>query len=168
MVRKKLGLGIHEALPRRIGLSFWGIGLNWELPTSDREVVKTFIVQLEDRRALYNPYNVEVEADVSSSVRSIREIASSALMKLSADSPATFAIGSIRRACRRYDETSRNEFPNVMRAEGGTGWLIALGELRATVGYHLRQLERAYEIDVESDLATIMPPLADDPRLEPY
>lgn len=168
MVRKKLGAGIQKFLPHEVGFGFWGLNLNWALPASDHEVVRAFVVQLEDRRALYNPYNVEVEGDVSWSVKGIREFASTALEKLSPDSPAAFAVSSIRRACRRYDETSRNEFPNVMRTDGNAGWLIALGELRSTVGYHLRQLERAYGIDVESELASIMPSINEDPRIEPH
>jgi hypothetical protein len=37
------------------------------------------------------------------------------------------------------------------------GWLIALGELRATIGIHIGVLAAAYGIELEEELAGIVP-----------
>ena len=41
--------------------------------------------------------------------------------------------------------------------KGGPAFFVALGELRATFGIHIAALAYQFDIDVESDLASILP-----------
>jgi hypothetical protein len=118
---------------------------------------------LEDRRVLYNPYNIEIEHEVSESVLEIRRELTKAIQALPEDSPAAPALRAMRAACRAYLDQSRR-FPHY------PGFLLALGELRAHFGLQIAYLAIEYGLDIEDELAQIIPPELrgeiDDPREE--
>ena len=62
----------------------------------------------------------------------------------------------------------RHEYPNLVprgpEISHQAGWLIALGELRAIVGFHIGILAAAYDIELEDELAGIVPLLEDEPE----
>ena len=80
------------------------------------------------------------------------------------------AVGSVRTmraACRRFLEEPASDFRNLMRRhgtrhlgeeEGSLSFFVALDELRATFGTHIAALGYQYGLDVEADLASILPP----------
>ena len=58
-------------------------GIQWSDPgPSDEEVVRNFLVFLEDRRALYNAMELEVVSQVEHSVHEIREQCTRTLQQL--------------------------------------------------------------------------------------
>ncbi len=148
------------------GLSVFGVGASWEITNTDRDAVRAFLAYLEDRRALYVPTQLEVEGDVRWSVEDIRKRCTEALGKLGEGSSATPHVRAIRQACRRYMTHERPEYPNLMprgpEISHQAGWLIALGELRAIVGFHIGVLAAAYDIELEDELAGIVPLLEDE------
>lgn len=145
---------------RFTGFSILSLGVQWQYTVSEREIVREFILFLEDRRALYVPTQVEIEADVRWSAQSIREHATKALAQLAEGSKVAGPIRLIRAACRRYLEHSQ-QYPNIAALDAAAGnaapWLISLGELRAAVGYNIGTLAVALDLDIEEELASIIP-----------
>jgi hypothetical protein len=180
-VRKKV-LKAKDVGRRLRGLSAFGFGASWEYPPSEREIIRKLIVFLEDRRALFNPLPAEVEDHVVASVTSIREECTVAIGKLVETSNAGAPIRAIRAACRRFLDNPYPSFPDVAAQIHGprfreafdvrdyrlrartepAGFFTALGELRAFVGQQIALLATVYEIDVEGDLASILPPTIED------
>jgi hypothetical protein len=113
--------------------------------------VRGVMALLEDRRVLYNPYNIEIEHEVSSSVLEIRRELTKALQPLPEDSPAAPALRAMRAACRAYLDQS-HRFPHHL------GFMLGLGELRAHFGLQVAYLAIEYGLDIENELAQIIPP----------
>jgi hypothetical protein len=144
-------------------------GVQWEPPEDERKVARAFLTFLEDRRVLFNPYQLEVEEQVIQSLLTIREKATDALARLTDRSQATAPIKAIRAACRRFLDEPHADYRHLEhrrwpradldRATGRTdsGFFVALGELRATVGMQVAALAVAYGLPVDDDLASILP-----------
>jgi hypothetical protein len=159
---KKAGRVTGEVARRITGVSTPFGGVQWADPgLPERQRVRNFILSVEDRRALYNPMQLEVRSDVEHSLHKLREDCTSALQSLSEDAFAVTAIRAIREACRRFHDDAHTEFRLFYRGddrfEGHAGFFMALGALRATIGYQLALLSAHYNIDIESDLASILP-----------
>jgi hypothetical protein len=138
------------------GISTPFFGVSWNPPETDREIVRTLITFLEDRRALYNPYNIETPMFVAQSLIEIRKELTSLLQRIG-DNPAISPhLRAMRAACRKYlDEANNQNAPRFHYRELET--FAALGELRAVFGIHIAQLAVKYGIDVEDELASILP-----------
>jgi hypothetical protein len=143
------------------GISTPVFGVSWSPPESEREVVKKLITFLEDRRALYNPFNMETGEWVIESVMEIRKRLTEILQALDQGSDIGFHLRAMRAACRRFlDETGQGARRWALRLAGlqhNGEFCIALGELRAVFGVHIAQLCVKYGVDVEDDLAAILP-----------
>lgn len=143
-----------EIASRINGISFPIFGVAWQPPEPERAIVRSLLIFLEDRRALYNPFAFEMENEVANSVLEIRTTLTDTLQRLQEPSKGIYNVRSMRTACREYLDNSRND---------DMGWrhsafLIHLGRLRAIFGYHIAQLAVMYGIDVEGELAKILPP----------
>jgi hypothetical protein len=152
-----------ETARRITGISLPFGGLSWADPgPSDAEVVRQFLVFLEDRRALYNPMQLEVAADVERSIHQIREQCTRTLQQLG---PEAFAVGplrAIREAGRRFHDDCLEDFPHFHRDwDGphrhhcGPGFFVALGAYRATVGHQVALLAAHYDLGIEGELERI-------------
>ena len=130
-------------------------GVSWSPPESDREIVRRLITFFEDRRALYNPYNIETSMWVIKSVLGIRKKLTDTLETLDENSDISPHLRAMRAACRKFmdeiEKQKRGRYP--FREDIFT----ALGEMRAIFGIHIAQLCVKYGIDIEGDLATILP-----------
>jgi hypothetical protein len=131
-------------------------GLSWHPPETDREIVRKLITFLEDRRVLYNPYDLENPRWVNLSLVEIRAELTSLLSRIGDNPDITPHFKAMRAACRKYlDELSSRSRPRYHYGEFRT-W-TALGELRATFGIHVGLLATKYGIDIEKELASILP-----------
>lgn len=172
MGARKQVLQAKDIARRLRGLSMLGFGASWDYPPSEREAIRRLIHFLEDRRALFNPLPAEVEDHVLASVSSIREQCTKTLGELGEGSKAAECVRSIRAACRRFADEPYPSFPDLdergqhrdfdpdarlRRATQAAGFFTALGELRAAIGQQIAILAASYEIDVEGDLASIVP-----------
>lgn len=151
-----------ETARRITGISLPFGGLQWADPgPTEGELVRRFLIFLEDRRVLYNPFQLEVESQVERSIHEIREECTRTLQNLGAGSFASTAIRAIREACRRFHDEQQMEFPHFDGMwnghRGQPGFFVALGAFRAQVGYQIALLAGHYGIDVEGDLASILP-----------
>jgi hypothetical protein len=153
-----------ETARRITGISGPFGGVQWADPgPSDRERVRKFLVELEDRRVLYNPDWLEVRSQVDASVAEIRTICTAALKALASNDFATVPIRSIRAACRRYLDDTTIEFRHAdfdgHRGALTAGAFLALGAFRATVGLEVARLAAHYDLEVEGELASVLPTL---------
>ena len=136
------------------GFSTPVFGVSWNPPQSEREIVRKLITFLEDRRALYNPYNMETPLWVMESILAIRERFTETLQTLPGDSDISPHLRAIRAACRKFMDQA--EQPRRRHAYS-ENIFAALGEMRAIIGIHVAQLCVKYGTDVEGDLASILP-----------
>lgn len=151
-------------------------GLEWEyVPPEtahydeERNLVTTLLTFLENKRVLYGSYAEEQPEDVTRSVLEIRERLSMELEKIEGDAFLYDPIAAMRLACRKFlNSTQRLEISRETRDELylprrpydrlDMHYLFsALGELRAIFGVHIAQLVVHYHIDIEADLASILP-----------
>lgn len=146
---------------RRItGISSPFGGISWADPgPADGEIIRGFLVFLEDRQVLYNAMDLEVADQVERSVLQIREQCTITLQALSPKAFGVQPIRAIREAGRRF-HNDRNErfrfFDGGWRHET-PGFFVALGAYRATVGHQVALLAAHYDIDIEGDLASTLP-----------
>jgi hypothetical protein len=157
-----------KALARRFkgfSIPIVGGGVSWEPPPDEREIVRRLITFLEDRRVLYVAYHIEVVDHVIYSLSQTREELTKALQALPESSDAAPALRAMRVQCRKFLDEQRPNFrsvhPRRPSHEGDPEFFVALGELRAIFGMHLATLAYRYKIDVEPELAAIMPPETD-------
>jgi hypothetical protein len=149
-----------EIASRITGVSIPLFGISWNPPESDREIVRETFIFLEDRRALYNDYAHELDHEVAKSVLAIRSELTTALKRLSQNSEAAPCFSSMRAACREYLDSARP------RSHGGPfSFMVELGKLRAMIGIQVAYLAVKYGINVDGDLAHIIPPKDRDATL---
>ena len=156
-----------ETARRITGVSGPFGGVQWADPgPSDRERVRGFLIELEDRRVLYNPDWLEVRQQVDASVDEIRGACTAALKTFAPNDFATVPLRNIRAACRRYLDETTIEFRHAdfdrHRGALTAGAFLALGAFRATVGQAVARLAAHYDLEVEGDLASVLPALDED------
>lgn len=162
---KRSGKVTADTARRITGISTPLGGVQWADPgPSDAEIIRRFLIFLEDRRVLYNPMDLEVVSQVEHSIHEIREECTRTLQALAPGVFAVLPVQTIRRACRRFHDDSNEEFRFFdgrwgRYDEGGPGFFAALGAFRASVGHQVALLAGYYDIDVEGDLASVMPSL---------
>lgn len=145
------------------GASMLGFGTSWDISNAERDEVRKMLAFLEDRRVLYVPHNLEVPGEVERSVQEIRKRCTDALGIVSERSPSLKAIRAMRAACRRFLEEPHADFRNYQSRDHGRfqdqlGFFAALGELRSRIGIQIAALASWYEIEIEPELASILPP----------
>ena len=141
----------------------FGGGLSWNPPALDIDVAKRLLTYLEDRRALYQPYDMETSRYVVHSMIEMRRRLTTDLEQLERSSPLAQSIAAMRAACRKFlDEVEGLDVdlmswrhPRWDRDE--KNFFMALGELRAVMGIHIAQISIRYGIDVEESLTMIFP-----------
>jgi hypothetical protein len=146
------------------GASALGFGTSWDISNVDRDAVRGFLTFLEDRRVLYVAQQLEVQDHVERSVLDIRKRCTDTLTAISERAPARKHIQAIRAACRRFLDEPHPEFRNLAphgRFVDEAGFFTALGELRARVGAQIAALALYYDIELEPELASILPPEED-------
>ncbi len=147
------------------GISTPVFGVSWTPPESDREVVRKLVVFFEDRRALYNPYDLETPHWVVESVLEIRKQLTETIASVDRTSDIVPHLRAMRAACRKFmDEAERKRHGRHPRY-GFDDIFTALGEMRAILGIHIGQLCVKYGIDIEGELSSILP-IDDDTKKE--
>lgn len=161
--RCRYGVGMPKRLTGIQIPAGWGV--SWETIEGDRDVARRVITFLEDRRLLFGTRHWGQE-DGFSCVRSalaIRDMLSEQLSHASPGKTLDAHLRAMRAACRRFvDEAGHKaeSFTDPMR------FGAAIGDLRTSVGYSIAAIAEHFEIPVEEELATILPP-ADDPSWIP-
>jgi hypothetical protein len=157
-----------EIASRLSGISCPLFGVSWEPATSDVAVARQVIAFLEDRRVLYEPSEVEVAEHCVTSVIQIRATITSLIGAGGFGQELAEHLRAIRAACRDFlkqihaqvendDDLWRSRYSGY--PSGLDDWNLnqALGRLRGLVGVHVAQIAVRYGVDVEDDLASILP-----------
>lgn len=151
MAPKKKLLHFKELASRLNGVQIPIFGVQWVPTEPERKVVRDVLTALEDRRVLYNSAAWELPDEVIQSVLRIREVLTDAIQRLGEKSNAVPAMQAMRMACREYLDRSRDHY-------GRHDLSTDLGRLRALFGLQIAFLAIEYGIDLEDDLASIVPP----------
>jgi hypothetical protein len=152
-----------EVLNRITGITCPVFGVNWQPPEADRTVARRVVTFLEDRRVLYTPSEMEVPEHCVSSVLQMREHLTRELQGLTTEKELADHLRAMRAACRKFLNVACGGSEEVVRFGGHRGhwasWTFnsAVGELRGTFGHHVAALAAQYGLDVEDDLASILP-----------
>lgn len=153
----------REMVSRVTGISCPVFGVQWNPPETECAVARRAVVFLEDRRVLFTPSSMEVPHDCVESVLRIREYLTGELQKLDSKAQLAGNLRAMRAACRKFLDTVQTDDRNVVRFGGQYGhwasWVFngALGELRGVFGIHVLQIALAHGLDIEDELAAILP-----------
>ena len=159
---RKLKVWFKDIISRITGVSVPFFGISWSPPDSERKVIRDIFIYLEDRRALYNPYAHEIMHEVAQSIIEIRRELTLAIQRLSDDSKAIPFLRNMRSACREYLDSTRAQWADHFIFQ------LSLGRLRALFGENIAFLAAIYGIDIDGELAAILPPqyVIDEPDIE--
>jgi Family of unknown function (DUF6650) len=149
-----------EIKSRITGLSCPIFGVSWTPPEPERKVARRVVTFLEDRRVLYVPSEVEIPHHCVESVLQIRHQLTHELQGLDGTTQLTATLRALRAACRKFlDTVGSTEQRYGPIGNGYQDWVFiaSIGELRGTFGVHLATMATSYGLDVEDDLASILP-----------
>ncbi|MBV9120703.1 MAG: hypothetical protein JOZ39_08330 [Chloroflexi bacterium] len=159
-VKRAIGIPFRRLASHLTGFSTPVFGVSWEPPTADVDLAKQVLARLEDRRVLYAPETVEIPSHCVDSVLEIRHILTDALTSTGSSSALADSVRAMRAACRKFlDETQALRLDSPVFSGGYSEWIFlgALGEMRGVIGIHIAQICARYGIDVEPQLAAMLP-----------
>ena len=151
----------------------FGFSVNWEKVPGDEEVAHRVVTFLEDRRLLFGKRHSEDELECVSSAMMSRAFLTDELTKAKAGKSLADSLRAMRAAFRQFVDAagpSARNFRGYIGSPGMDPYSTALENLRALVGLHLALIADKYNIEIEPDLAQILPPDAsadDDPSFLP-
>jgi len=147
------------------GFSTPFFGVSWNPPPNKRKIARHLITFLEDRRALYQPYDLEHGPWVTESILEIRHELTDILKSCPQDDDLVEPLRAMRAACRKYLDATDPHARRIHHPYGGDFlYASALGELRGVFGLHLARVCVAYGIDVEEELASMFPVVDSEQR----
>jgi len=159
---------------RLTGLSTPVFGASWTAPPAERDVAAELLAHLEDRRVLFNACLAESPPYCVTSVIEIRHLLSDCLARLRDTGALADHIRAMGAACRRFiDRMGRGDDPHYQDAGSWGHWRSwefqdALGQMRGIFGVHLALIAARYDLQVGSDLASILPEDARQNEFDPY
>src|SRR5579885_330884 len=92
----------QEIVSRITGFSTPVFGIQWEPPQKEREIAKSVVTFLEDRRVLYNPTELELPQHCIASISEIRHFLTEKLAELDQNSELAKNVRMMRSACRKF------------------------------------------------------------------
>jgi len=158
-----------EIAGRLTGISSPIVGVSWTPPEVEVTTARRVIAFLEDRRVLYQPTEMEVPDHCIQSVLDIRQFLTAILEHLDDKSALAQNLRAMRAACRKFldrmqEARGRSFYRGLIQSMGSyDAWVFcgAVGELRGVVGLHVALIAARNGLDVEGDLATILPTITD-------
>ncbi len=148
-----------EVARRVTGFSCPIFGVSWDPGVAKVTAARRVLVYLEDRRVLFAPFEAESPGHCVQSILDMRHFLTTELAQLD-DKEDDIAphLRAMRASCRRFLR-STDVLADRGPFYGSHEWVFnqALGELRGTFGVHIAMLSSKFGIDVEDDLATILP-----------
>jgi hypothetical protein len=126
----------------------------------DDEVARRVVTFLEDRRLLFGERHFEDELHCVHSAIEIRRFLTDELTKAKPGRSLAESLRAMRVAMRAFvDAAGLNaRYFSYHDQVGIDRFSLALGELRSLVGLHLALISDQYAIEMEPDLAQILPP----------
>lgn len=140
-----------------------GVGLSWAVEPGDAAVARSVVAFLEDRRLLFGDRHVEDERHCIRSALECRAFLTRQIGASRRGGELEQQLKAIRSAFRRFVEQGGPQGVNFVQHFGSSvdPFSAALGELRSRVGVSLAAIAWRYDLNVEEDLARILPPPTD-------
>ncbi|HMS39876.1 MAG TPA: hypothetical protein PKE69_06595 [Pyrinomonadaceae bacterium] len=153
-----------EIVSRISGISVPIFGLQWTPIEPEITKARRIITFLEDRRVLYTPERTEVLSECVNSVLEIRKFLTIELGNLDSNTELAKNLRAMRSAGRKFlDRVKESEhsgldlsMPSFLPL-GTTQFFGDLGMMRGIFGLHIALIAASYGLDVEDDLASILP-----------
>ncbi len=159
-----------EIAARINGISTPVGGISWVPPVLDSQTARRVIAFVEVRRVLFSTYTNEVPEQCALSVIEIRNFLTEIIGAGGIGDELMIPIRRMRGYCLRFLERvgmSERDVPpegQTRHLRGEPRWHMhdyffgeALGELRAGVGFQAGVIASRYNIDMEDDLASVIP-----------
>lgn len=157
-------MNFSEVARRLTGISCPIFGISWDPGVAKVASARRVLTYLEDRRVLYAPWDVEVAEHCVDSVLEMRRFLTDQLGQLDdRDEDIAPHLRAMRASCRHFLSTTDGLRDGPMRLQpwmpSMQGWRFsdALGAMRAVFGIHIAQLSAKFGIDIEDQLADILP-----------
>lgn len=153
----------QEIANRLTGISIPIFGVSWNPPEAQVTIARRVVTFMEDRRVLYIPSEMEVPYHCVESVNQMREFLTKELLGIESSSELSASLRAMRAACRKFLNEVGNEDGDLVRFGAHPGhyasWIFngALGELRGVFGIHIARLAAHHGLDIEDELASILP-----------
>jgi len=101
---------------RITGISCPIFGISWNPSKMHVDIADKVVTFLEDRRVLYNPYELEMPKHCKESVIKIREFLTEQLYDIDRDSELGQILRGMRSACRKFlDSTEKSHFSKKLK-----------------------------------------------------
>ncbi|MEG1291808.1 MAG: prepilin peptidase [Lachnospiraceae bacterium] len=155
-----------ELANKLTGISCPVFGISWNPVETQRSIARRIIIFLEARRVLFGDYGDEALYQCIESVTKIKEYLSSELPAIEDHTELNAYIRSMRKSCNKFLSC----FPILSYIFSGGKcryckegnpeywyFVSTIGELRGVFGIMIGQIAKAYGLDVEDDLARIIP-----------
>ncbi len=152
-----------EIASRLTGISCPIFGISWNPPEPEVTTARRIVTTLEDRRVLFTPSEVEVPSHCVQSVIEIRHFLTTELCRTQTSDALAAHLRAMRAACRKFLDRVQGKDREIISSANQHGhwasWVFmdALGQMRGEFGIHIAQLAVRYGLDVEKELATIIP-----------
>ena len=151
-----------EIANRITGISIPVFGVSWNPPKLEKQLAEKVIIYLEDKRILYNPYELEVPKHGIESINQIRAFLTEQLYDVERDSELSNILRAMRDACRKLlDMLTKSNLHLNNAYDIGLGaqmvFYSGVGELRGVFVLLIAKLLVMHGIDCESNLITILP-----------
>lgn len=147
-----------EMLSHITGFSVPVCGLQWTPPQSEAKVARDLIRELEDRRVFYRPEEQEGHAYCLRSVTEICHLLTEALKVIEPKTQIGKNIAALRKASRDFcDAIGDPGFDAAPRPAQRSALATELAKFRRAAGREIGCIAIAYGLDVEDELASIIP-----------
>jgi hypothetical protein len=140
------------------GLSCPIFGIQWNAPIIEADEAKNIVLFLENKRALFNPANMEDAGHCAQSVIDIRSELTKSLQSLPSDSKLAKTLKRMRKACQEFSNKLGHPKFTKFDSPVQTSMLVReLFKLREKCGVAIAEIAVAYGLDVDDGLASIIP-----------
>jgi hypothetical protein len=150
---------------RVTGIGAFGLSLNWEKVDGDKQIARNVITFLEDRRVLFVHGHSENAVFAVHSAIVAREFLTEQLAQAQPGKSLEASLRAMRASFRRFVQAGGDDGHNFEHHRYFSDLdplSLALGALRSEVGLQVLLIAYYYGLEVEEELAAILPVIADD------
>ncbi|MDR3707934.1 MAG: hypothetical protein P4L33_06520 [Capsulimonadaceae bacterium] len=146
-----------EIINRLNGLNCPIAGQSWTPPEADVVAAQRVIRYLGDRRVLFHEFAWEVPEQCLRTAGDIQTYLTNEMRTLTEGSALAGSLKSIRGASRKFVDDNEHYARTRSRPDNHADYFTSLGEWRARCGVYVALIAVRYGVDVDDDLATILP-----------
>ena len=148
----------NEILARITGVSVPIFGIQWQPSTPQIKVARDLMRELEDKRVLYRSEDLEGAHHCVYSVMDMRQKLTMSMQQVNTDDPLYKQLQKIRRASRDFcDVIGSPKFDTLPAPVQKSLLSRELAKFRQAVGSAVGAISIAYGLDIEDELASIIP-----------